>query len=114
MYSLYMAFIINGFDIENILQITNTMLHVVAPIYGAHNLIFLIFSILSRSPHHPLLHTLTQYEGAILANNLLIMVSYFGVTSVLLVLSINKEHWKVNGDVIPKSLFTFPFAKLQD
>jgi hypothetical protein len=107
-----MAFFINGFDIENIFQITNTMLHVVAPIYVTHNLISLIFLILHDLPHPP--HALTYYEGADLANNLLIMVSYFGVTSALLVLSINKERWKVNGDIIPKSLFTFPFAKLQD
>jgi len=85
-------------------NITNTMLHVVAPIYAAHNLISLIFLILHDLPHPP--HALTYYEGADLANNLLIMVSYFGVTSALLVLSINKERWKVNGDIIPKTNMT--------
>jgi len=85
-------------------NITNTMLHVVAPIYAAHNLISLIFLILNDLRHPP--KALTYYEGADLANNLLIMVSYFGVTSMLLVLSINKERWKVNGDIIPKTNMT--------
>jgi hypothetical protein len=105
-----MAFFINGFDIANIFQITNTMLHVVAPIYVAHNLFILIFLILFESPKI----VITIIEGAWLANNILIMLSYSGVISVLLVLSINKERWKVNGGVILESLFTFPFAKLQD
>jgi hypothetical protein len=90
------------------------MLHVVAPLYAAYNLFNLIFLILF-SPHVlPLVYGLGNVEGIILANNLVLLLSYFGVASVLLVLSINKDCWNVNGDVILQSLFTFPFAKLQD
>jgi hypothetical protein len=109
-----MALFINDLDIANLFQITNTMLHIVAPLYAAYNLFNLIFLILF-SPHVLLLvYGLGNVEGIILANNLVLLLSYFGVASVLLVLSINKDCWNVNGDVILQSLFTFPFAKLQD
>jgi len=108
-----MALLINDLDIVNLFQITNTMLHVVAPLYTAYNLFNLIFLILFSPYVLPLVY-LRNVEGIILANNLVLLLSYFGVASVLLVLSINKDCWNVNGDVILQSLFTFPFPKLQD
>jgi len=87
-------------------KITNTILHVVAPLYAAYNLSNLIFLILF-SPHGlPSSINFTTYEGVVLANNILLLLSYFGVASALLVLSINKECWSVNADDILRTNMT--------
>lgn len=82
-------------------KITNTMLYVIVPLYAAYNLFTFIFTIVFSDHGLPYDSSLTKVESATLANNILLLLSYFAVALALLVLSINRVSWNIGGTAQP-------------
>jgi len=80
-------------------KITNMMLYVVVPLYALLNLFFMIFTIVFSDKGVPF-SSITSYEGALLANNLLLLLFSFAVITALLFLAGNHANWVVQGGVV--------------
>jgi len=85
------------------------MLDVIAPLYATYCLLKFIFLIVF-SPHGlPSTASQITYEGAVLANNLLLSSCYCAIVFSLLFLSVNQQNWNVRGGTTqPCSLHLLP------
>jgi len=81
-------------------KITDRMLYVVAPLYALYTLFTLIFTIVFSERGLPATITQTTYEGAILAMNLLLLLSYFAVAFALVLMSISRANWDIPGATV--------------
>jgi len=82
-------------------KITDTMLYVVAPLYAFYNLLTFIFTIVFSNHGLPYTSSQLTFEKATLANNLLLLLSYFLVALALILMSINRTNWNVGGTAQP-------------
>jgi hypothetical protein len=80
------------------------MLYVVAPLYAFYNLLTFIFTIVFSDHGLPYTSSASTFESATLANNLLLLLSYFSVAFALLFLSINRANWNIGGAAQPGTL----------
>ena len=85
------------------------MLDITAPLYATYCLLKFIFLIVF-SPHGlPSTASQITYEGAVLANNLLLSSCYCAIVFSLLFLSVNQQNWNVRGGTTqPCSLHLLP------
>jgi len=81
-------------------KIADTMLYVVAPLYAAYNLFTFIFTIVFSNHGLPPTSSLTTFEGAALADNLLLLLSYSAVAFTLLFMSIKQANWNIQGGTV--------------
>jgi len=82
------------------LQIANTMLFVVIPLYTAYTLSTLIFTIVFSDSGLPNTSSQTTLESATVANNLLLLSSYFAVSFMLVLMSANRANWNIQGGTV--------------
>lgn len=78
-------------------KIINFMLYAVTPLYAAYNLFTFIFTIVFSNRGLPPTSSQTTFESAVLANNILLLLSYFAVAFSLVFMTINRTNWNIGG-----------------
>jgi hypothetical protein len=77
------------------------MLYVVTPFYVAYTLFTFIFTIVFSERGLANAGTsITTMEGAIVANNALLLSSYFAVAFTLVLMSANRTNWNIRGGTV--------------
>jgi len=88
------------FDIPIPYQIASTMLYAVVPLYAAYTLFTFIFTIVFSDSGLPNTSSQTTLESATVANNLLLLSSYFAVSFMLVLMSANRANWNIQGGTV--------------
>jgi hypothetical protein len=76
------------------------MLYVVTPFYVTYILFTFIFTIVFSESGLPNTSSQTTWEDATLANNLLLLSSYFAVCFTLVLMSANRANWNIQGGTV--------------
>lgn len=98
----YHSFVSAESDNPILCQITNIMFYAVAPLYAAYNLFTFIFTIVFSNHGLPATSSQAAFEAATLAQNLLLLGSYFVVAFVLIFMS-NRTNWIIQGGTVQPS-----------
>jgi hypothetical protein len=81
------------------------MLYIVAPLYAAYNLFVFIFTIVFSDKGLKSTASDTAWEGATLAQNMLLLLFYFATALAILFLSVNKANWDLQGGAGQPGMF---------
>jgi len=81
------------------------MLYAVVPLYAAYTLFTFIFTIVFSDSGLPNTSSQTTLESATVANNLLLLSSYFAVAFTLVLMSVNRDSWNIQGGTGQPGMF---------
>jgi hypothetical protein len=85
-------------------QITNTMVHVIAPLSATYSLFAMLFLVVNSNQGPP--PTSNVMAGAILAWDLLSMLVYLVIAFTLITMSSDETNWNIQGGAVQPSTFS--------
>ncbi|KAJ7747912.1 hypothetical protein DFH07DRAFT_1062620 [Mycena maculata] len=89
-------------------RITALVLFAIVPVYGAFSLVLMVFTILFSPSGISDSASITVFEGANLANNLLATLLSITIMIIILAMSSKKAHWNAGGIADPPKQYWAP------